>query len=141
MGVRCTTQGRAQNLQTLNCLSSAPRSCVCYPEVLISELVWSYSGGGCKIYIHRNCSSLCIYMSNSEGKLHFKPRPIYVKINCLLPGHTYTFKNQMKFSRFALLHQVMVAYVPNEILQPKVISVLGSMMLRIVFLCLWVVTT
>lgn len=67
-------------------------------------------------------------MSNSEGKLLFKPKPIYVKINCLLPSLMYTFKNQMKFSRFALLYQVMVAYVPNEILQLKIISVLGSMM-------------
>jgi len=35
-------------------------------------------------------------------------------------------KTRMKFSRFALLCQVMVAYVPNEILQLKIISVLGS---------------
>lgn len=63
---------------------------------------------------------------NSEGKLLFKPRPIYVKVHCLLPSLTNTFKNQMTFSVFALLCQIMVSYVPNEILQLKILSVLGS---------------
>lgn len=34
-------------------------------------------------------------------------------------------KKRMKFSRFALLCQVMVAYIPNEILQLKIVSYLG----------------
>lgn len=102
MDFRCTAWGRVIDVQCKESLNAkfqsySSWSCFYYSEFLISKLIWCYSAGDYKICSNRNCfSSLCIWISNSEGKSDFQAYSnIYLTVHCLLPSLTYILTKEM----------------------------------------------